>query len=300
MQLVGAVPQLEAEAARRARGRAAYKVHRYFHDCLPGCKKGSLKPSDHRPLVDRHPPTCRVLYVKHLQFFRAGLVHRERTFLAANRIGKTDAAAYEVRCHLTGLYPDWWEGRRFEGPTRWWAAGDTMETTRNIPQAALLGPHDGVPHRDWRGMIDAHRILDITRKSGGVANCVDTIWVRCGDDRHKGAPVTSTLQFKSYDQGRRSFQGTELEGVWLDEEPPDPELTGDEDTQGTSEIYTECLLRTMTTDGMIIATFTPLRGLTPFLNDYLKTSETCDAKGAPMSSATLFNFDASTETEEVQ
>lgn len=52
----------------------------------------------------------------------------------------------------------------------------------------------------------------------------------------------------SYDQGRESFQGTSLEAVWLDEEPP-------------MAIYAECLLRTMTTDGMVLCTFTPLLGL---------------------------------------
>jgi hypothetical protein len=33
--------------------------------------------------------------------------------MAANRIGKSEAGAYEVTCHLTGLYPPWWTGRRF-------------------------------------------------------------------------------------------------------------------------------------------------------------------------------------------
>jgi uncharacterized membrane protein YebE (DUF533 family) len=44
----------------------------------------------------------------------------------------------------------------------------------------------------------------------------------------------SYLTFKSYDQKRESFQGTEQDVVWLDEEPP-------------QDIYSECLTRTMTT-----------------------------------------------------
>ena len=32
-------------------------------------------------------------------------------------------------------------------------------------------------------------------------------------------------------------------------------------------------------DGMIIATFTPLRGLTPFIDHYLETAELADATG---------------------
>lgn len=59
----------------------------------------------------------------------------------------------------------------------------------------------------------------------------------------------STVQFRSYDQGRKAWQGTERDGIWMDEEPPE-------------DIYTEAVLRTMTTNGIIIATFTPLLGLT--------------------------------------
>jgi phage terminase large subunit-like protein len=58
----------------------------------------------------------------------------------------------------------------------------------------------------------------------------------------------SVLQFRSYDQKREAWQGTERDGVWMDEEPP-------------MEIYTEALMRTMTTKGMLLCTFTPLMGL---------------------------------------
>jgi phage terminase large subunit-like protein len=69
-------------------------------------------------------------------------------------------------------------------------------------------------------MIPAHRIVDRTLKSGGVADCVDTLWIRHNEKQH-GAPCTSTLEFKAYQQGRLSFQGTSKHLIWLDEEPPD-------------------------------------------------------------------------------
>ena len=51
-------------------------------------------------------PLRRELYPKHLEFFRAGIEHRERCFLAANRVGKTEGVGgYELTCHLTGEYP---------------------------------------------------------------------------------------------------------------------------------------------------------------------------------------------------
>jgi hypothetical protein len=77
----------------------AWKMARYFHDCLPGCTPGSLDPADHVPLKADQGPTCRVLYLKALRWIRAGAAYPERGFIAANRIGKTDTAAYEVTCH---------------------------------------------------------------------------------------------------------------------------------------------------------------------------------------------------------
>ena len=78
-------------------------------------------------------PLRRELYPKHLAFFAAGAEHRERLMMAANRVGKTEGVgAYEVTCHLTGIYPAWWTGKRFRKPVKIWAAGDTSKTVREI------------------------------------------------------------------------------------------------------------------------------------------------------------------------
>src|SRR6185437_15800763 len=85
-------------------------------------------------------PLCRHNYQRHMEFFAAGAKFQERCFMAANRVGKTVVGAFETTLHLTGAYPDWWRGRRFDEPVEWWAAGDTSETTRDIVQLELLGP----------------------------------------------------------------------------------------------------------------------------------------------------------------
>ena len=198
-------------------------------------------------------PLRRALYPKHVAFMAAGAEHRERVFLKANRVGGTDTAAYELTCHLTGLYPPWWTGRRFRKAIKAWAAGQTMLTTRDIVQVALLGPTDGVAGSQWRGMIPAECVEHTTRKSGGVSLCLDQVLVT-----HVSGG-TSVLELKSYDQGEVAFMGTVQEVVWCDEEPPEA-------------VYTECLIRTMTSHGLIIATFTPLLGLTPFLQNFLETA----------------------------
>lgn len=198
-------------------------------------------------------PFRRDLYPKHTAFFRAGKDWRQRLFLAANRIGKTDVAAYELTCHLTGIYPRWWAGKRFDRPTECWAAGDTSGTARDIIQVALLGPLTTLDRREWSGMLPRQLVYDYSRKQG-LPSAVHSIWVR-----HKTGGLSS-LDIKSYDQKREAFQGTAKDAIWLDEEPPD-------------DIYGECLIRTMTTGGLLMVTMTPLMGLTPFLSEWLNRSQ---------------------------
>jgi hypothetical protein len=60
-------------------------------------------------------------------------------FLAGNRTGKTECAAFELTAHLTGLYPKWWSGRKFNRPARVWASGDTLELIVNPGTQKAVG-----------------------------------------------------------------------------------------------------------------------------------------------------------------
>jgi phage terminase large subunit-like protein len=195
-----------------------------------------------RKILSYYPdtgPLSRSHYPRHIEFFAAGATYRERLMMAANRVGKTEGVGgYETALHLTGAYPAWWQGRRFTRAIKGWAAGDTSKTVREILQDKLLGPVGA-----WgTGLIPGDSITRIVKSTGGVADTVDTVYVR-----HM-AGGESKLVFKSYDQRREAFQGTEQDLIWLDEEPP-------------QDIYTECLIRTMTTGGCILLTFTPLYGM---------------------------------------
>src|SRR5689334_19217883 len=79
-------------------------------------------------------------YEKQKQFFKLGATKRERALLAGNQCGKSTAASFELAMHTTGLYPSWWEGKRFNGPVRTWACGQTAESLRDTMQRLLLGP----------------------------------------------------------------------------------------------------------------------------------------------------------------
>jgi phage terminase large subunit-like protein len=205
--------------------------------------------TERRKITTYYPdegPLRRELYPKHCEFFAAGPKYRERLILAANRVGKTEGVGgYELALHLTGDYPAWWQGRRFSRPISAWAAGDTGITVRDILQKKLLGPVG-----NWgTGLILGDRIVRTVRSSG-IADKLDSVFIR------HASGGSSTLTLKSYDQRRESFQGTEQDVIWLDEEPP-------------LDIYTECLMRTMTNNGMIMLTFTPLLGMSEVVLAFL-------------------------------
>ena len=176
-------------------------------------------------------------YSKQTEFHAFGATCKQRLLRAGNQQGKTFSGAMEMAMHLTGLYPDWWSGRRFDHPIDAWAACDTGETARDNPQRALLGPlgHWGT------GAIPERTILDLKR-GRGVADLLDIVLVK-----HTSGG-TSKLGFKRYDQGREAWQGPAKHVIWCDEEPPE-------------DIYNEALARLIATGGMIYTTFTPLRGL---------------------------------------
>lgn len=166
--------------------------------------------------------------------------------LAANRVGKTEGVGlYEVTLHATGDYPDWWRGRRFTRPVSIWVAGDTGPTVKEILQFKLLGSM----LEPGTGLIPASNIAKIVRKSG-VPDAVDSIYVK---NKFGG---NSIITFKAYEQGEESFMGTEKDVILLDEEPP-------------LKIYTECLVRTMTNNGLILCTFTPLLGMSEVVLHFL-------------------------------
>lgn len=187
-------------------------------------------------------------YTRHMEFFAASKEHNEVAFLAGNRVGKTIAGAYKTTCHLTGIYPEWWPGKTFDAPIHAWCSGDTAKTTRDLMQKQLLGT-PGDASAQGTGMIPGDLILRTAVKHG-LADAFESVQVR-----HVTGGV-STLHFKSYDQGREAFQGDACHLIWLDEEC-------------AMAIYTECLLRTMTTDGIIILTASPLSGLTELMLSYL-------------------------------
>lgn len=188
-------------------------------------------------------------YPKQKTFHDLGLTCTERLLRAGNQQGKTFAGGMEMALHLTGRYPAWWAGRRFDRAIDAWAACDTGETTRDNPQRLLMGPATA-----WgTGAIPKSAIVEV-RRGRGVADLIDIVSVS-----HVSGGV-SQLGFKRYDQGREAWQGPGKHAIWCDEEPP-------------ADIYSEALARLTATRGIIYTTFTPLKGMSSVVARLMHASD---------------------------
>lgn len=181
-----------------------------------------------------------------IEFHKMGASMPERMLCAANRVGKTYCAAREVAYHATGLYPEWWDGKKFDSPVLVWAGGVTNEALRDIVQKELLG---GLGDDLGTGALPKDLIAQPSRRQCGIGDVVDQVKIR----HTKG---WSLIVFKSYEQGWKKWQGTAPHVVWLDEEPEE------------YKIYTECRTRILTSHGIILLTFTPLSGLTQLVQHF--------------------------------
>ena len=187
-----------------------------------------------------------------LTFFKTGDSPR-RGILAANRIGKTVSTCYETACHLTGLYPDWWEGYRFNTPITCMVAGEGWAQVALVLQNELLGTPDvKMTENLGTGAIPRECIVVDTMRNDG-ANCIGV------EIKHaKGG--NSYLLFANYTQEVRQLQGFKLNLAVFDEQPPDA-------------FFSEIVTRTATTQGKVLCSFTPLKGLNGLVSKFWNKEE---------------------------
>ena len=205
-------------------------------------------------------------YRKQVEFHKAGAAYRERLFMAGNQLGKTLSGAAEAAMHLSGQYPDWWPGRRWDRPITMMAGSESYELTRDGVQRLLVGPP--LSEEDWgTGYIPKAAILETTRRSG-VSGSLDSITVR------HASGGASTLLLKGYDQGRSKWQANTVDYVWFDEEPPE-------------DVYLEGITRTNATGGSVAVTFTPLKGMSTVVARFIMPGEDEGAKYRTVTTMTI-------------
>ncbi|MGL5013149.1 MAG: terminase large subunit domain-containing protein [Bacteroidales bacterium] len=191
------------------------------------------------------------------RFYDASKDYRFRFLCAANRVGKSFSEAAEVSYHLTGLYPEWWSGRKFDYPILLWCVGITGESTKKVLQKELFGtpmakdkeelgtgsiPRDCIDFESLEK--DGNRILMCRVKHHGPTGDPDG-W--------------SIIEFRSTQQGEHVLMGATVDYIWMDEEDPFRSM----------ELYSQCVTRTATTRGMVTVTATPENGLTELVNRFM-------------------------------
>lgn len=211
----------------------------------PDPMEQEIEKAMERRKIDFYQP-----YAKQIQFHDATAIPdiAEICLMAGTQLGKTWSAAAMTAMFLTGEYPKWWKGRRFNKPTDFWIGAPTSQLVRDGAQAQLLGKIG-----EWgTGMIPGRHIIDIKKAVHGVPDSVETVLVR-----HVPTGKVSSAGFKSYDQGRIRWQTVTLDGIWLDEEPPD-------------DLYSEACARVQVKRGFVYMTFTPLLGMSAVVTRLLK------------------------------
>ena len=181
-------------------------------------------------------------------FHAAGITAQERLITGGNRSGKTYGGERELVAHLTGIYNGMPECYKFNKPINCWVVGKTCTAVADTIQRDLLGD----PEQNLRGLL--HPSLIKSKKKSGNSEMYRTIYI------HHISGGSSKVVFKTFEEGRETFQGTKKDLILMDEEPP-------------FSIYQECKMRTMATDdefrGMIIVCSTPLKGYSSFFNYFM-------------------------------
>ena len=183
------------------------------------------------------------------RFFATGKFDR-RGILAANRIGKTVSTCFETACHLTGRYPDWWpaDAKRWTKPVTVMCAGEGWTQVALVLQAELLGTNDvKITEQLGTGFIPRDCIVFDTMRNDG-ANCM-------GVEIRHASGSNSYLLFANYTQEVRQMQGFKLNVAVFDEQPPD-------------DFFSEIVTRTATTQGQVLCSFTPLKGLNGLVSKF--------------------------------
>ncbi len=220
--------------------------------------------------------TGEVIHKKQVEFHKCQ--KRNRWVFGGNRSGKSECGAVEAVWLARGIHPYKENKDNIFG----WVVSLSSQVQRDVAQAKILK------------YLNPYWIKDIVMLSGKKESpstgIIDYIIIRNvfgGESR---------IGFKSCDQGREKFQGTSLDFVWFDEEPP-------------FDIYMECKMRVLDRCGDIFGTMTPLKGLTwvydtIYLNTYNDSEVWCIfmewADNPYLSSKEIKSISASMSAEELE
>jgi phage terminase large subunit-like protein len=175
--------------------------------------------------------------------------------MAANQVGKSQTGCIMDGTHLTGDYPEGWEGYVFDAPPLMWLLAYSGEKCRDLLQKKLFGRI--VDGELEGGYITADRIVDWIGMPGTTGACREV--------RVKHEKGISTCQFWSYSQGQHALMGDVVDWYHIDEEPKD------------QSIFPQVVTRTLNGDGgkggRGILTLTPENGKTILVEGFMDDPE---------------------------
>lgn len=169
-------------------------------------------------------------------WWKAGAMYQLRHNSSANRQGKSFSNLYEAALHALGVYPEWWEGKRFDEPTTGIVAGETTESVRDTIQNILLGEVGDF----GTGWLPKSSIQNVVTRQGS-SGAVDYIIVK----RRASTGGVSKIMLKSFDQGPEKIAGTAAHYFSYDENCP-------------LRYFSEAIRALATTAGIVFGAYTPI------------------------------------------
>lgn len=144
--------------------------------------------------------TGSIIHKKQMLFHKSQ--KRNRWVFGGNRSGKTQCGAVETIWLARGIHPY----RKNKPNTTGWVVSLTTQVQRDVAQQKILY----YLNPDWIQDV----VMLSGRKTSPSNGVIDYILIK------NVFGGISKIGFKSCDQGREKFQGTSLDYVWFDEEPP--------------------------------------------------------------------------------
>lgn len=169
-----------------------------------------------------------LVHKKQMEFHKC--LKRNRWVFGGNRSGKSECGAVEVVWLARGIHP-----YRQNKPVDGWIVSLSFGVQKAVTQKKIF---KFLP-KDWIAEV----VMREGKKASYETGVVDSVLIK------NVFGGTSSITFKSIEEGREKFQGASLDFVWFDEEPPE-------------DIWQECVMRVLDKKGDIFATMTPLKGLT--------------------------------------
>lgn len=182
----------------------------------------------------------KIIHKKQLDFHKSN--KRNRWVFGGNRTGKTECGAVETIWLSLGIHPF----KNNKTQTECWVVSLSNRVQKEVAQAKILK------------YLPKNSIVEIIMNEGKKTMPENGI-IECIIVKNKFNNY-SKIWFKSCEEGREKFQGTSLDFVWFDEEPPE-------------DIYNECKMRVFDRCGEIFGTMTPLNGFTYIYNEIYLNSK---------------------------